>query len=168
MKKFIPLFALTTMSAIIPMLSHAGAYQEENIKMHCVILKNNKVVKQQNCVAESGYVHAGAAYGGGSGYAFKAIKGYGKISVDTSVALVYDEYDRPVTLADGSTKTESSTTLNEKDTIIRYRTPKTFKLLTEQQLTQYDEGQLKFEPYTCFVHTKNPIFEFCFSKPLMG
>lgn len=163
--KFTHLFILST--SLLPLIAFAGAYQEENIKMHCAILKNNKVIKQQRCTAE-GYVHGGAAYGGGSGYSFGLISGYGKIQVDTSASVIYDKNNNPILDKDGFAEMETSTTMNNKNAIIRYRMPKTFQLLTQAQEKQYNSGSLKIQPYTCFIHTQSPKFEFCFSKPLMG
>lgn len=159
--------ALALLAFTLPVSAIAGAHSEENIKMHCVILKDGKVVKQQSCVAD-GYVHAGAGYGGGTGYSFKSIKGYGAISVDLSASVLTDSQGNPLEDENGDTKIESHTTMNDKPAKQRYRMPKTFKLLTPTQEERYYNRELKFEPYTCFIHTKAPKFEFCFSKPLMG
>lgn len=146
----------------------AGAYQEENIKMHCAILKNGKPIKQLNCVAD-GFVHAGAMYGGGSGYEFKPIKGYGAIDVATGVNVVQDANGDPVWTDEGEVLfDEGYTLMNGKDAVMRYRMPKTFRLLSEKEEEQYLEGKLKIQPYTCFGYVHLRAFEFCFSKPLMG
>lgn len=139
--------------------ANASAHEEKNIKMHCAILKDGKVIKQQQCIAD-GYVHAGAMYGGGSGYTFKPIKGYGSISVDYSYETTTDKH--------GNTKTISKELINNKDAISRYRMPKTFKLLTPAEEKRYDNGELKEKPYTCFIQKHKPKYEFCFSEPLMG
>lgn len=134
--------------------------------MHCAIFKNDKLVKQQKCVAD-GYAHANM-YGGGSGYAFKSIQGYGKISVGIATEFLMDKNGNHLYDADGFNKQKSSSVMNNKDAIVRYRMPKTLKLLTDTQEQQYYNGTLKAQPYTCFIHKKKPTFEFCFSKPFMG
>lgn len=138
------------------------AYQEDNIKMHCVIIKNGKVAHKQNCVAD-GYVHSAAGYGGGAGYEFRPIKGYGKIRVDSGIDYQLDARGEVI-----ESSIVESHAIDEKPAIIRYRTPKSFKLLTKAQEEKFANGSLKFTPYTCFIPKKNAKFEFCSSKPLMG
>ena len=146
--------------------ANASAHEEKNIKMHCAILKDGKVIKQQQCVAD-GYVHAGAMYGGGSGYTFKPIKGYGSISVDLSLDALKDKHGNLIEKANG-VQMVSKYFINNKDAISRYRMPKTFKLLTPAEEKRYDNGELKEKPYTCFIQKHKPKYEFCFSEPLMG
>lgn len=164
------LFRNLVFMAFLPVMmvgnAYASAYQEDNIKMHCAILKNGKVIKQQSCVAD-GYVYSSAASGSGSGYTFKSIRGYGVISVNASSEVVTDAKGEPIYNSDGTNKLVSSETMNDKSAIMRYRMPKTFKLLTKSEEERYLNGGLKVEPYTCFIHKTQPKYEFCFSQPLM-
>lgn len=145
-------YLLLTVGLLASSLSWAGAYEFENAKLHCVFLKNGKVIKQQNCTAD-GYEHAGAAYGGGQGYTFHLIKGYGKIRVDTGVSYSDTKMDK-----DGSPMVEEEwTDLNGKPARVSYRIPKTFKLATQKQI---DNNPNKL--YTCYTPKKNAKYEFCY------
>lgn len=107
--------------------------QQKLVKLKCnVILNNGKVTKKTPCIA-TGYVHAGAAYGAGSGWTFQTIKGYGKITVDTSIYILYDANDNIILDKNEEPKYEANTLMNKKDAIMRYRMPTTFKVLTKKQ-----------------------------------
>lgn len=146
--------------------AHASATEENNIKMHCAIFKNDKLVKQQKCVAD-GYVFSNV-YNTGAGYTFKPIQNYGKLEVHIANEAVVDANDNPIVDANGFMDIKTSYEMNGKDATIRYRMAKTFKLLTKAQKQQYENGTLKTQPYTCLTYKKKPTFEFCFSKPFMG
>lgn len=154
--KIFALASVLAMASYTPTTAFAGAATDDNVKMHCVILKNGKVVHKQNCIAD-GYQH-GNMYGAGEGYDFNPIKGYGKISVDSSTTVLTDKNDNPITDARGFNKMVSSDTMNDKAAIIQYRTPKNFKLLKN-----YEGGLIGGqEPYRCYIHKTKPKFEFCF------
>ncbi len=145
-------YALLATGLLLSSLALAGAHEFQNAKFHCVILKNGKAVKQQNCTAD-GYEHAGAGYGGGHGYNFRPIQGYGDISIDAGVSFSDSKMDK-----DGSPMIEKEwANLNNKPAIMRWRTPKTFKIATPQQV-ENDNGTL----YTCYIHKKNAKYEFCY------
>lgn len=164
MKKHLYLPIIAT-ACILTSNAFAGAAQFENEKMHCAIFKNNKLVKQQNCIAD-GYQHAGAAYGAGEGWTFKNIAGYGKISVDWGFQLSETKTD-----PDGSAAIEKQwLDLNEKPAVRRHRIAKSYQLLTTAQETLYEEGKLTdkygkaINVYSCFYQKANPAFEFCFNQ----
>lgn len=166
MKKhlYLPIIAA---ACIITSTAFAGAVQYDNEKMHCAIFKNNKLVKQQNCTAD-GYEHAGAAYGAGKGWTFKAIPGYGKISIDKGVQYAENQTD-----PEGYAVIEKQwLDLNEKLAVIRYRIAKSYQLLTPAQEKQYTDAGLSFltdkngkeiNVYSCVYQKANPTFEFCFN-----
>lgn len=166
MKKF-KLIALIGTFALSIGTAHAGAYEHTNVKKHCVIIKNGKVVKQQTCTAD-GYEHAGAGYGGGFGWNFKPIKGYGAISIEGGVSLKQDSRGNPITDREGNgIIDEEWLDLNGKPAINRYRFPKTFKAFTKADEQKWYNGTLKdakgneIDPYQCYYHKKNPKYEFC-------
>lgn len=164
MKKYLYLPIIAT-ACIITSTAFAGAWEYNNEKMHCAIFKNGKLAKQQNCIAD-GYEHAGAVYGGGAGWEFKAIPGYGKISVDWGFQLSETKTD-----PDGGAAIEKQwLDLNEKPAVKRHRIAKSYKLLTTAQETLYEEGKLtdkhgkNINVYSCFYQKANPAFEFCFNQ----
>ena len=90
MRKILTLLMMTAAFSTAQ-TTFAGAAEIGKTKMQWIILNNGKVTKKTPCIA-TGYVHAGAAYAG-SGWTFQTIKGYGKITVDTSVYILYDAND---------------------------------------------------------------------------
>lgn len=154
----------TILSSVIATNAFASAAQFENRKMHCAIFKNDKLVKQQKCIAD-GYEHAGAGYGGGQGWNFKNIPGIGKISIDSGV-----RFSENKTNPDGSSVIEKEwLDLNDKPAVQRYRTAKNFKPLTSAQEKLYYEGKLKDSKgkdialYSCYFQKNKKDFEFCFN-----
>lgn len=72
MRKILTLLMMTAAFATAQ-TTFAGAAEIGKTKMQCVILNNGKVTKKTPCIA-TGYVHAGAAYGAGSGWTFRPSK----------------------------------------------------------------------------------------------
>lgn len=145
-------YALLVAGLLVSSLTVAGVHEFKDAKFHCVFLKKGKVVKQQNCTAD-GYEHAGAGYGGGRGYTFHPIKGYGEIQIDSGVAFSNTKMDK-----DGSPMIEKEwNNLDGKPAIMRWRTPKTFKLATQKQIESNNDTL-----YTCYLHKKNAKYEFCY------
>lgn len=164
MKNFVFLSIFAT-ACIATNTAFAGAAQYENEKMHCAIFKNGKLAKQQNCVAD-GFEHAGAGYGGGAGWNFKNIPGYGKISVETGYQLSETQ-----TNPDGSSVVEKEwLLLNKKPAVQRHRIAKSYLPLTSSQEKLYYDGKLKnskgkdVQLYSCLYQKSNPNFEFCFNR----
>ncbi|MGP1607684.1 MAG: hypothetical protein ACTTGU_06025 [Moraxella sp.] len=172
MRKILTLLMMTA-AFTTAQTTFAGAAEIGKTKMQCVILNNGKVTKKTPCIA-TGYVYAGAAYGAGSGWTFQTIKGYGKITVDTSIYILYDANDNIILDKSGEPKYEANTLMNKKDAIMRYRMPTTFKVLTKKQEELYYNGKLKntkgktIEPYTCLHQKNKPNFEFCFDAGFPG
>lgn len=164
MKKIMYLSIIAT-ACIASNTTFAGAAQFDNEKMHCAIFKNGKLAKQQTCVAD-GYEHAGAGYGGGAGWDFRKIAGYGKISVDTGVKFAENQ-----TNADGSSVVEEEwLNLNGKPAVQRHRIAKSYQILTPTQEKNYYDNGLKdkngkdIKVYSCLYQKANPNFEFCFDQ----
>lgn len=165
--KSVKLLAFIGVSILSVGVAHAAAQEYINVKKHCVIIKNGKVVKQQACTAD-GYEHAAAGYGGGFGWDFKPIKGYGAISVEGGVSLKEDSRGNIVTDHEGNSVIDKEwLDLNNKPAISRYRFPKTFKVFTTEDEQKWYNGTLKdakgkeIDPYQCYYHKKNPQYEFC-------
>ena len=124
MRKILTLLMMTAAFATAQ-TTFAGAAGIGKTKMQ--FLNNGKVTKKTSCIA-TGYVHAGAAYGAGSGWTFQTIKGYGKITVDTSIYILYNANDNIILDKNGEPKYKANTLMNKKDAIMRYRMPATFKI----------------------------------------
>ncbi len=144
-------YVLLSLGLLVSGAVFAGVEHFKDAKLHCVFLKNGKVVKQQNCTAD-GHMRSSVAYGD-EGYAFHAIKGYGKIKVENGYSLLMDKMDQ-----NGESEFETYALLNGKPAIMRWRTPKTFKLATQKQIESDDDNTL----YTCYSHEKNAKYEFCY------
>lgn len=88
----------------------------------CYPKKWQKIVHQQKCVVE-GYEY-GNVYGGGYGYTFKPIKGYGKISVDSGTNALQDDKGEVIVSKDGTVEWgETEFFIKDKDAFMRNRHP---------------------------------------------
>lgn len=150
-------YILLATGLLIVQTAFSASNEFENEKFHCVFFKNNKIIKQQNCIAD-GYTQANA-FSVSTGYDFKNIKGYGKISTYDGVRHNFNE--------DGNFEYISTTEtikLNNKTAIKQYRMPKTFKILNQEQYNEFSNTPQEdyTNIYECFYHKTNAKYEFCF------
>lgn len=131
-----------------------------NQKAHCVILKNDKVVHQQNCLYDGEMM--GNIWSLSYSTRIKKIKGYGNFNIEY-FSKSLEANDNVVYDSDGQIVTaEEWLTLNGKPAQHRYRMSKTFKEFTQTQATRYEQGKLNIAPYNCYYLSSGKGVEICY------
>lgn len=156
-KNALILFLLSSLSTH----AMAGSMELTDLETQCAIFNNNKLMTHTSCTTDA--MNSGNVWGFGTVFDFHDIPKYGKITLNMHTKSQLDA-DGQVIFDDNGNIIHDATEylLNDKPAIIRYRHPKTYKLLTPAQMTAFENNTLNFTPYTCLYQKDKPQFEFCF------
>lgn len=167
MQNFIKFFTPLMIGLTVWTAAHA-----DTTKSHCVIYKNDKIVKRTNCNEQfSGYGHGGA---GGSESRFR-IQGFGHVIAKTeSNVWTADDikrnppqktgyYQRSYIGTDDNHQVWQKHTLNGKKAIAQKRDSKTLKIIPINSDADFDELQgtsTLIDAYDCYKQSQGNM-EFC-------
>ncbi len=167
MLKFHHKVTKTLLFAVGLTLSSLGFANEEwSEKAHCIIYKDNKIVKRTNCT-EKGFGMGRAAYFNTT--TSYNIQGQGKFTIESNGrSFTPQEVQTNQPAQEGyyqirymGDEVWTQHTLNSKKAIEQYRDATTLKVISINSQAEQDAlHKLPKQPYTCYKQTQGKI-EFC-------